>query len=618
MEGMLGGNLKLIAQVPNNMRFFSSGEFEVLFGNLLYNPTIIPTTAFNINGGVVTIQAQPPSTMTAMDRMVMIKWYWQVQITATAGATGNVVDLGIADAPRDFPAAHVANQVNATINNQAFSLNINQTVDIFKHLNIPEYALKKKLTMAPTAPDMCQNYNDWVGLQGMLGQSLNPLNTYGNSYGQDHPPRGSWPVTITAGVNFVGAGNSGTVTLQFFTMEPLWLSPFGMYAENFSFINVNNLTLSYNFGDMSRVWSHNGGNPNFSTITNMNVLFYSNPELHVTWLTPNPKIGIPGTVLYPYSSVNIYQTDFANAVLPGATATITSNNIQLQNIPTRIIVAVRQRQSDWSVNTADAFAQLLNMNVTFDNRTGILASASTDDLFRMCQENGYEGSYIDWTQGFGSIMLLDVTKNLTLLAPDEAPSMEANKQLQINLTFKNINSTQTMNFTMWIIIISSGLMTISNTAQTVAQNYVLNAADVERAISSGISQVQSRSDTFYGGFIKPLTRSIKQIGNIAKSGLQFAQKHKIASTALNVAQTAGYNPHPLLRTGAKVTGTGGFNSNGVYTGGTLISPQELQEQARKRFKPTEQYEEEQEEEEQQNQVHFMPFDPQDQYDAEIY
>jgi len=35
MEGMLGGNLKLIAQVPNNMRFFSSGEFEVLFGNLL-------------------------------------------------------------------------------------------------------------------------------------------------------------------------------------------------------------------------------------------------------------------------------------------------------------------------------------------------------------------------------------------------------------------------------------------------------------------------------------------------------------------------------------------------------------------------------------------------------
>lgn len=561
MSNAVASNLRTVSVVTPNMQFHNSGTYAVPLGNMLYTPTVIPTTAFDANGGTVTFQAQPPSNTVAMDRSIFVKWSIQVDITAIAGASGNAFDPGVFDAPRFAPMSQCVSTVSCNLNNSTVSLNTNFAINAFSRCNMDNNDTSFCLSLMPSRLDQFQNYSDAQnfaipngapgtntnGAPGSLtGVVADPLQSFGQVDGNYTGNRGAWSLTNLTNGNGL-PGTTQNASFQFTTMEPLWLSPFGASTEdNYSLVGLTSFTVQFTLNNLTRVWSHSD-HPNASIInptTGIRVTILANPELHVTWLTPSQAITIPDTVLYPFSAVVPYQTSTITAA-PGVIWTQATQNIQLDTIPTRMIIFCERQQSTKTITTTDTFALLKNISITFDNQSGILAQASQEDLYLESLKNGLQMTYLQYTRTVGSIFILDTCKNLCLTKMEEAPGQNENKQFQITTTWQNINQTQTIPFTVWILVINAGLITVSN-GQIVQQTGVLTKADVLNSISDPNKQVMQPSASFFGGRVNDYGSGINSFfkkANKFVSGVGSTGRNVQGQMASFQPATGGYRPH---------------------------------------------------------------------------
>ena len=593
------GTIEKEAMVNPLMRFHEAGKFGVALGPVTYTPQVYITTSYSSTGGLVTFVAQPPSIATAMDRQVTLKWFFQVDVTAVRGSSGFVIDPGSYDAPRAFPAASCMTSISANINNTKVSLQLNSVLHALLQCNTDNHDLSMRLSTAPSALDEYQNYSDPVDVlfpavggqpNQLRGSVSDPLQAFGESVGKYSPNRGGWPLGATVTGNPHGApGTTGTAQVLFESTEPMFLSPFGAATDSYSLVGVSQFTVQCQFGPLAHAWSHSDHlaaskfGPGFPG-TSFAISLWKNPELHVNFLTVSPAISIPEAVVYPYTDVVPYQTDIGGPLAPGAQATNTSANIQLQAVPSRILVYVSQNPKDvqtdvtTQTNSTDTFARIDQIIVNFDNVTGILSAASTDDLFNECVRNGLMMNYQQWTQTRGSVMILDVAKNLALQNPADAPGLTAQKQLQVTVKYTNINRTKSLNFTIWIVTMVPGVLTIVN-GTSVQQVGVLTQNDILNAIESPRRSVMQIADNFYGGKLASAFRFLEQ-------GHKLAQKFKPLSRALSVARSAGYTPNPLLGDVANATGYGLMDDGGSgligggMRGGRAISRKTLAKRAR--------------------------------------
>lgn len=571
------------AVVNPNMQFHNAGRFGVMVGPKMFTPTIIPTTAFQANGGVITFQCPPPGIDTAMGRMVFIKWYVQVAITATAGASGYAIDPGVYDAPRAFPVSQCISNVKVTLNNSSVTLNTNYVINAFSRCNLNNEIVSRWLSLTPSALDEFQNYNDAYATYfpnagagaPVLGEVSDPLASLGQSMCKISPNRGGYPLQIVS--NTQGApGSTQTAVVKFTSMEPLWVSPFNGTSEDYSLIGLNSFQISVTLTpDLQRVWSHNGDNARASTFQSITASLYNNPEVHLNWMTPPSSVPIPPAVVYPYSQVDIYQTDFTQLIPPmTTTGQLVSNNIQLTSIPNRILIFISPQIGTKNAMTSDTFARIDQISITFDNQTGILASASSEDLFFESLGNGLQMSWAQWSQTIGSVFILDACKNLPLQNWDEAPSESINKQFQIQVTAFNINTTKTFALSMYIVVISSGLLTIEQ-GTTMQQTTVLTRDDIVTAVSNPNKSVMQQTGTFYGGKLGDLVRTIGRVGNQVSN---FTKKHHLLSRGMAWAE-GGFKP-PSFSNIVKSQGYGLMTGmGGQYSGGAYAQKGALKRQA---------------------------------------
>jgi hypothetical protein len=101
----------------------------------------------------------------------------------------------------------------------------------------------------------------------------------------------------------------------------------------------------------------------------------------------------------------------------------------------------RGRVSDCYLPIGDSLSGNGNVSIQIGTRTGLLASASRKQLYRMSVENGYTGSWEDFSFGSGSILFIDPVKDLGInVASDSLPGFAANNvNFQISAMFNSDN-----------------------------------------------------------------------------------------------------------------------------------------------------------------------------------
>jgi hypothetical protein len=109
----------------------------------------------------------------------------------------------------------------------------------------------------------------------------------------------------------------------------------------------------------------------------------------------------PPTLIYPCASIHNFIYQFTNTLTPAQTSfQLTSNTILFQTIPPhRILIGVSKNIANKTRNDADAFAPITNINITWNNTSGILSTLNQFefDLYQVCVKNGLKKSWADFS-----------------------------------------------------------------------------------------------------------------------------------------------------------------------------------------------------------------------------
>lgn len=477
--------------------------------------TYTPNVSTSYSNTSIQFSAPPPSPTTVIDRNIYLGIPIELNFT---GDTGND-DIGLLDdygngcAFRAFPLQSIIQTTTVTINNTSISYNTN---DLFPYLLRLSTCAKEDAayySQTTTMQDQSQDYAE------LLGSMINPLGGYPGASLQEQMKRGEFPIIVV--------NNTRTAaTLRAFLVEPLFMAPFLFKNEHEpGFYGVQNLVFNFTLGDLTRVWSKAINPPfNYTTITatiagvSLPGVNQNAPTLFFRYCTPNIEPPLEAPHYSPYYDVQRYPTE-VGVLAAGATATIQSNNIQLNGIPKRMIVFARRRNTDRTHLTTDTFSYLENISINFRNRSGLLSSASPRELWLMAQKNGYKCSWPQWTgrpgngtvSSIGSMIVIDFGDDIGLL-PEEAPGIAGTMQLQFRVDVRNI-AFNPINFTLYTVIITDGMFyTQGNMAAT-----SINDVTPEMVMASSAAPFKNyKRDSYYGGFLG----AIKPYAKLAAKGYQ--------------------------------------------------------------------------------------------------
>ena len=401
-----------------------------------------------------------PSEQTMVDRKIILRTSFTLEVSGTITNTGNfLILLGTDTALAPFPVQSSLSTCQWTINNNTFSLNQADIVNCILKSN-DSRQLNSINSGCPTMPDEYARYVDG------LGQINNPLSSYGNSVDTDIIPRGAYYcnsiIDVATGIAPLPSGGNAqgaTYRLQFTTDEPLLLSPALLGNEDTNqsaMMGITNMNLVMNFNGGARMLRSAG-----SKSTGLACKLYSvdSAELHITYITGHPSDIMSPRCCVPYYDLPRYISQVvgptAGSMSAPTYATISSNSLQLNVIPDKLFIFVRKVLSTQTMTDTDSFMPIVNINVSFNNQSGILSSATDDTLFRLSKHAGINSNWDSWRgrawQGTnatlgagvltaGSMLCLDMGSGIQISEDWFASGSLGNFNLQFNLTVANYSN----------------------------------------------------------------------------------------------------------------------------------------------------------------------------------
>lgn len=562
-----------------------------------------PSTSFS--NSQFNFICNPPSANTILDRAVFIEVPYtitfNVNTAITPAPTDNLLQPG-RDAFRAFPISSITNTLTATINGFPTNIELSQVIHALSRFHAPLNLKNGWMSAQPSFEDNYQLYSD------ADGATNNPLGDYLDSAGMSEIGRGAYHITV----------NSNTPTQAVITgilREQIFLPPFlwdGHQAGGLS--NLTSLTFNWILNNnLARIWSHSditdvGG---LSTIGSINVAF-SQPSMYLGFITPRLSQPIPPKITYPYFQISRYTTQTQSTLAPNDSATYKSNIIQLDSIPRKLYIYMKQSDSQIynnlhnQISTPDVFLQINSVNITWNNQQGVLSGASPQNLYDFSVQNGYNKSWTEWkgiTQRLsgatgvntkkigleGSIICIELSKDIGL-NDSESEGILGNYNLQVQLTVTNTNQKTTLTPDMYIIAVYDGTLVISNTS-AMASIGVVTKEEVLNAPPGNISFHEL--ENIYGGdFFGRFKNFVGNVNSFLKkykpiSTISGIIPHPIAQGVSQTAKSLGYGhenhmDHGGVRAGGVIAGNY-YNEDdrgGILSGGRSLTKDEL----RKRLK----------------------------------
>lgn len=408
-----------------------------------------PATSASNSSLIFSIQV--PSENVVIGRDILLTSGLSFTLTATGVPPGAfALNYGGTDALQAFPLASLMTTATAQINNTAVSVNLQDILPSLLRMNNSR-ELYRFNSSTPSLPDQAYaRYTDGVGTNN------NPLAGYGNaSYDIDQVPRGSHPISISvvhtpvaapvdASLQSTDLLDTWVIEISTIVAEPLFLSPFIFGDPEFNLqglLGINNMTFTFNIdATCKRMFSSStpfitsialgtAANPNgfTSTTTIASIMNQpANPAMLLKFLSTQPSDLIETKNVVPYMDFPRYLTSSSNttAVAPQASVTLTSSNLQINQIPDLFVINVRKPMSQQTIQDASVFFTINNVSINLNNQSGLLSSASQYDLWRMSVKNGSTQSWREFSGvasvavgGTGKGAIVNTTGSLLIINP---------------------------------------------------------------------------------------------------------------------------------------------------------------------------------------------------------
>ena len=484
--------------------------------------TYQPFPATTSSNSSLTYSIQLPSENIVLGRDAMIehevnfsiKVYSESTATADYPVAGDVVlSWGETTSFASFPVSSCMNTANVQINNTSTSVNLKDVLPQLLRLNDSRY-LYKYNSYAPSLPD--QAYYSYTSA---VGATNNPMASYNTaSYDVDQVPRGAFPllqfnvahygkdaadaVTLIGDglVTALGSGNAATaagewwiVNITALITEPIFVSPFTWASpeENAQgLLGVNNMAMNFTVDStLSRFLSNSNDEVSVvagdarTTPSNSSSNLFLNSRVLLKFLSTQDTDRLQTKNVVPFMDFPRYVTSQFNggSALPAATGNVvgtpvvvTSNNIQLNQLPDYFIICARKKMSSQGIDDADAFLKINSATFNLNNMSGLLSTATAQDLWKISMKNGSNQSWAEFNgQSWGNAIPggaagqganIATTGSLLVVSPTDlslpsylAPGSLGNFQLSLTMSISN-QSAAAVDAELVVIAVNSGFM----------------------------------------------------------------------------------------------------------------------------------------------------------------
>ena len=490
-----------------------SVKYAVVKGAQNITPSV--NNAISKSNSSITFNIQTPSEATVLSRRIMLQTKICFRVSGVLTTAGRLLDIGNDSALGPFPFQSLCNTIQMTINNNTVTQNQRDVMFALMRFGDARETYRYN-TSTPTAYDQYWNYSD------ALLASNNPNGAWNNvSNDPSYQPRGAFKLESIAG-NSVGViGDTKNVDIVVEVTEPLMLSPLiwcDPQSNNQGFYGIQVLNLVFNIGSTNRLFR--SSNPNATAGLTVSLGFpagvsngnaFLDTRLLIQYYTRQPSDLVPARNVVPYAEYPRYITNISGTIPAGVTVndgaeysltagqfpTIESNSISLNQIPDKIIIFVRKRLASQTSADADCFFPIKRLRVNFNNKAGLLTSATRWDLWRMSVESGSNQTWAEFSgcatrrvanqplneiATSGSVLALSMGKHIEL---DDvfAPGSIGQFQLQFSVEIENFSPTAYADNTELVLItMNTGVFVLERgTSQTYTA--ILSRSDVLSASS---------------------------------------------------------------------------------------------------------------------------------------
>jgi len=453
--------------------------------------------AVSASNSQLSFNVQVPSEMIVIDREILLQTDLAFAIALGSVPVGqSCISWGNDTSLAAFPLNSLATTYQTTINNQTSSTNIQDILPMILQM-YDKRELCRYNSLTPCYPDCTYGqYKDGLGANNSV------MSAYANaSYDGNLLPRGAFAGVVDGVpmymqldhyVNGSYANNHSpisTATTDTWILnvwgcritEPfLALSPFTNCKPNSNagLLGVNNMAIVLNIDSTCKrlistaagasisstgITSYVTGvslgcSPKGDNVTAVPVGF-NNTRLLFNFVSLNAsqsgKVAMKNVV--PYMDYPRYLSPYSSttAIAAGGSGTLTSQSIQLAQVPDLILICARLPMTSQNWNYSSSFLSVRGVSVNFNNVTGLLASATQADLFRISAENGSGQSWGDFcgsnvvinssidisgninsVPSCGSLLVLDPVRQFNL--PDYLSSSSLGQyQLQFSMQVYN-------------------------------------------------------------------------------------------------------------------------------------------------------------------------------------
>jgi hypothetical protein len=393
--------------------------FPVVSGPANYTLQPFPFNSQSNSSLVANIQI--PSESIVFDSKVLFQSDLHLTFTlANVPIGAQVFAYGQSDSLNSYPLQSLFSTCNLVLNNSASSTNYADVLAIVKILEDKNY-LDKSDSFSPNyVNQMWGRYSDAV-----LTNS-NPMASYNETTlnGADRIPNGAFPYSYfqvnhyIAGIltddSLISTSTSDTWTIYMsfakLTEPFLCISPFTNQEWSSGLMGINNLALTLNINQCQKVWAtgnsyvNSAGTGLSSYITNItlgnpqsNNLGFTNAKLLFSMTTMTDLQfsrksvrSVSNFVDYPRY---ISASSNSPLIAPGGTGVVQFQNIQISQVPSLLVIALRVPLSQQNWDYTDSFMPISQISITFNNASGLLASANASQLYKISLESGSTQSF---------------------------------------------------------------------------------------------------------------------------------------------------------------------------------------------------------------------------------
>jgi hypothetical protein len=467
---------------PNvNINALGNKQYAILDGPS--ENTFQQCVSSSFSNNVINITCDIPSAMTYFSRYTPVQVVFELTFTGTSGgvgvpllqapflrhAPGVLVGAGPYDCPRSYPLQNATNSLQLKLGDATISQNINQFYRNFNHFHNFNQNRTGYESTTPSQLDPSWSYAN------TFGTVQNPMNgPYDASDGAECP-RGGYVDALVVRNDATGTA-ADVAVVRLTVREPILISPWladGKDAFNsVDFIGCQTFNLIFNLGGrgvgptaglLGALWSHNPDSPSAITGGSVNVL---SAQLLANYKTPDPTqvLNLQSGFTYSFFDPCLYPSTQQNPLNPGDSTTILMNNVQLGSVPNILYISVQEADQYFNFTKTDTFLVIENVNITFDNRSSLLATMSQIDLFNMSKKNGSIQSWRQFSYDQGSVIAIMFGTDLAL-GSTLSPGTAGNFSLNMKVTFRNQTNAIVPSCTLNCVVIQEGVMTIANQNQ---------------------------------------------------------------------------------------------------------------------------------------------------------